>query len=171
MALFGGIPRMVKAGSTTAQLVGVSSTMAQLLLAGIFLITRPKLGGYDSWRLHIHGAKDRVRFLRHVGVHGAEAVAAQEMKASVSGPVRKLNLDSAPKVWAQVRNRLSAKQMMDIQPTNRTMWKHSPSRSRPHRAEARIEDRAIHELARGDAYWDTVVEITSIEINMFSMGL
>ncbi|MGE9771185.1 replicative DNA helicase [Mycobacterium tuberculosis] len=68
----------------------------------------------------------------------------------------------AEKVWAQVRNRLSAKQMMDIQLHEPTMWKHSPSRSRPHRAEARIEDRAIHELARGDAYWDTVVEITSI---------
>ncbi|CKR54656.1 replicative DNA helicase DnaB [Mycobacterium tuberculosis] len=85
------------------------------------------------------------------------------MLRQLKGPVRNPNLDSAPKkVWAQVRNRLSAKQMMDIQLHEPTMWKHSPSRSRPHRAEARIEDRAIHELARGDAYWDTVVEITSI---------
>lgn len=150
-------------GSTSRRLI---DDVAQLLLrVGIFswITHAPKLGGHDSWRLHIHGAKDQVRFLRHVGVHGAEAVAAQEMLRQLKGPVRNPNLDSAPKkVWAQVRNRLSAKQMMDIQLHEPTMWKHSPSRSRPHRAEARIEDRAIHELARGDAYWDTVVEITSI---------
>ncbi|MBL7659658.1 replicative DNA helicase, partial [Escherichia coli] len=103
-------------GSTSRRLI---DDVAQLLLrVGIFswITHAPKLGGHDSWRLHIHGAKDQVRFLRHVGVHGAEAVAAQEMLRQLKGPVRNPNLDSAPKkVWAQVRNRLSAKQMMDIQ--------------------------------------------------------
>jgi replicative DNA helicase len=43
-----------------------------------------------------------------------------------------------------------------------TMWKHSPSRSRLHRAAAILDDRALHHLTTDDVFWDRIVEITSI---------
>ena len=43
-----------------------------------------------------------------------------------------------------------------------TLWKHSPSRPRLHRAAALLEDESIHDLATNDVFWDQVVEITSI---------
>ncbi len=166
VALFGGIPRMVKAGSTTAQPVGVSSTMWLNCCFGLgFFLdhTRPKVGrprfvaAAHSWREGSGQVPSSRRRSRRRSGGGPRDAASAQRTGSQPEPGQR-----AEKVWAQVRNRLSAKQMMDIQLHEPTMWKHSPSRSRPHRAEARIEDRAIHELARGDAYWDTVVEITSI---------
>ena len=63
----------------------------------------PKLGYRDSWHLYIYGAENQARFLRHVGVHGARAVAAQEVLLEYRGHVvRNPNVDTVPKeVWAQ----------------------------------------------------------------------
>lgn len=149
-------------GSTSRRLI---DDVAQLLLrVGIFLDhTRPKVGrprfvaAAHSWREGSGQVPSSRRRSRRRSGGGPRDAASAQRTGSQPEPGQR-----AEKVWAQVRNRLSAKQMMDIQLHEPTMWKHSPSRSRPHRAEARIEDRAIHELARGDAYWDTVVEITSI---------
>ncbi len=115
----------------------------------IFLITHaPKLGGHDSAAAaHSAASKDQVRTLRHVGVHGASGGPRDAASAQRTGSQPEPG-QRAEKVWAQVRNRPSAKQMMDIQPTNRRDGKHSSSRSRPHREEARIEDRAIHDGER-----------------------
>ncbi|MGB9227817.1 replicative DNA helicase [Mycobacterium sp.] len=157
--------------STSRRLI---DDVAQLLLrVGVFARIKraPKLGYRDSWHLYIYGAENQARFLNHVGVHGARAVAAQEVRSHLEGLVRNPNLDTVPKeIWERVRNRLSAKQVthrqfaaaMGIQFCGSTLWKHAPSRSRLHRAAAMLEDRDIHAFATSDVFWDQIVEITSI---------
>jgi replicative DNA helicase len=157
--------------STSRRLI---DDVAQLLLRlGVFARIKrvPKLGYRDCWHLYISGAENQARFLRHVGVHGARGVAAQEVLARLEDVVRNTNQDTVPKeVWAQVRTLLSTKQVthrqfaaaIGTQFCGSTMWKHSPSRARLHRAAALLDDRDIHALATSDVYWDTVVEITSI---------
>ncbi len=157
--------------STSRQLI---DDVAQLLLrVGVFARIKraPKLGYRDSWHLYIYGAENQLRFLRHVGVHGVKSAAAQEVLTHLEGVVRNTNLDTVPKeIWAQVRESLSTKQMTHRQFANAlgtqfcgsTMWKHSPSRSRLHRAAALLDDPDVHALATSDVFWDTVVEITSI---------
>jgi replicative DNA helicase len=157
--------------STSRRLI---DDVAQLLLrVGVFARIKhaPKLGYRDSWHLHIYGAENQLRFLRHVGVHGAKAAAGQQVVAQLEGLVRNPNLDTVPReVWERVRNTLSTKGVthrqfasaVGIQFRGSTMWKHSPSRSRLHRAAVVLDDRDIHALATTDVYWDTVVEITSL---------
>ncbi|MEY8013628.1 replicative DNA helicase [Mycobacterium servetii] len=157
--------------STSRRLI---DDVAQLLLrVGVFARIKraTKLGYRDGWHLCIYGAENQARFLRHVGVHGVKAAAAQEVLSHLEGLVRNTNLDTVPKaVWVQVREALSARQMthrefaaaMGAQFCGSTMWKHSPSRSRLHRAAALLDDPAIHALATNDVFWDTVVEITSL---------
>lgn len=157
--------------STSRRLI---DDVAQLLLrVGVFArIKRAQKVGYrDSWHLHIYGAQNQAKFLRHVGVHGAKAVAAQQVLAHLDGLVRNPNLDTVPReVWKRVRNVLADREIthrqfasaMAIQFCGSTMWKHSPSRSRLHRAAALIDDREIHALATSDVYWDSLVEITSL---------
>lgn len=157
--------------STSRRLI---DDVAQLLLRmGVFARIKlaKKLGYRDSWHLYIYGAENQVRFLRHVGVHGVKSIAVQEVLSHLEEMVRNPNQDTVPlAVWDQVRKTLSAKQMthrqfaaaMGTQFCGSTMWKHSPSRSRLHRAAALLEDNDIHALATSDVYWDTVVEISSI---------
>ncbi|WP_085184813.1 replicative DNA helicase [Mycobacterium sp. IEC1808] len=156
--------------STSRRLI---DDVAQLLLrVGVFARIKhaPKLGYHDSWHLHIYGAENQLRFVNHVGVHGAKAVAAEDVRRHLETIVRNTNLDIIPKeVWERVREVLSAKQIthrefasaMGSQFCGSAMWKHSPSRSL-HRAAVVLEDREIHALATTDVYWDTVVEIASL---------
>jgi len=157
--------------STSRRLI---DDVAQLLLrVGVFARIKraTKLGYRDGWHLCIYGAENQARFLRHVGVHGVKAAAAQEVLARLEGVVRNTNLDTVPKeVWVRVREALSAKQMthrgfaaaMGAQFCGSTMWKHPPSRGRLHRAAALLDDPAIHALATNDVFLDTVAEITSL---------
>ncbi|OBI45400.1 replicative DNA helicase [Mycobacterium sp. E796] len=157
--------------STSRRLI---DDVAQLLLrVGVFARIKhaPKLGYRDSWHLHIYGAENQLRFVNHVGVHGAKAAAAEDVRRHLETIVRNTNLDTIPKeVWERVREVLSAKQIthrqfasaMGSQFCGSTMWKHSPSRSRLHRAAVVLDDREIHALATTDVYWDSIVEITSI---------
>lgn len=157
--------------STSRRLI---DDVAQLLLrVGVFArIKLARKPGYrDSWHLHIYGAENQLRFLKNVGVHGAKAAAAQQVVARLEGLVRNPNLDTVPlDLWTRVQNVLSSKQIthrqfvsaMGSQFCGSAMWKHSPSRSRLHRAAIVLDDPDIHALATTDVYWDTVVEITSI---------
>jgi replicative DNA helicase len=157
--------------STSRRLI---DDVAQLLLrVGVFARIKhaPKLGYRDSWHLHIYGAENQLRFLRHVGVHGAKDAAAQQVVAQLEGLVRNPNLDTVPReVWARVREVLAAKQIthrqfasaMGSQFCGSAMWKRSAGRSRLHRAAAVLDDADIHALATTHVYWDTVVEITSL---------
>jgi replicative DNA helicase len=144
-----------------------------LLRVGVFARIKraPKLGYRDRWHLHIYGAQNQVRFLQIAGVHGEKAVAARKVLSQLEGIVRNPNLDTVPtEVWTRIRNLLSSKKMthrqfasaMGIQFCGSTLWKHSPSRARLHRAAALLDDQDIHALATSDVYWDTVVEITRL---------
>ncbi|OBI81281.1 replicative DNA helicase [Mycobacterium sp. 1245805.9] len=157
--------------STSRRLI---DDVAQLLLrVGVFARIKhaPKPGYRDSWHLCIYGAENQLRFVNHVGVHGMKAAAAQDVRRHLEPIVRNTNLDTIPKeIWVRVREVVSAKQIthrqfaaaMGSQFCGSTMWKHSPSRSRLHRAAVVLDDQDIHALATTDVYWDTVVEITSL---------
>lgn len=125
----------------------------------------------DSWHLYIYGAENQTRFLRHVGVNGAKAVAAQEVLTHLDGIVRNTNLDTVPKeVWKQVKTSLVLRQMthrqfaaaMGTKFCGSKLWKHAPSRGRLHRAATLLENREIHALATNDVFWDQIVEITNL---------
>lgn len=165
-----GIGRVYYA-STSRQLV--DDVMQLLLRFGIASrIYRAKKAGYrDSWHLTIAGAESQSKFLGCIGVHGVKADAAKEVLANLQGIVRNPNADTVPAgVWAGVRTALTERQMthrqfataMNTKFCGSTMWKHSPSRGRLHRAAAVLEDRDLHDLATNDVYWDTIVDITSI---------
>ncbi len=157
--------------STSRRLI--DDVAALLLRVGVFgrIKRARKLGYRDCWHLYIYGAQNQVRFLQVAGVHGEKAAAVQEVLLQLEDVVRNPNLDTVPtEVWTRVRALLSSKQIthrefasaMGIQFCGSTLWKHSPSRARLHRVAALLEDQDIHALATSDAYWDTVVEITSL---------
>ncbi len=157
--------------STSRRLV--DDVAALLSRVGVFArIKRVKKAGYrDSWHLYIYGAENQTRFLRHVGVNGARATAAQEVLTHLDGILRNTNLDTVPReVWKQVKISLVGRQMthrqfaaaMGTQFCGSTMWRHAPSRARLHRAAALLEDLEIHALATSDVFWDQIVEITSL---------
>ncbi|MFG1933450.1 replicative DNA helicase [Mycobacterium sp. NPDC048908] len=157
--------------STSRQLV--DDVTALLLRVGVFSrVKRIQKTGYrDSWHLYIYGAENQARFLRHVGVNGVKADAAREVLANLDNVIRNSNSATVPKaVWTDVRAALVAKRIthrefaaaMGTKFCGSTMWKHSPSRSRLHRAAALLDDRDIHDLATNDVFWDEIVEITSV---------
>jgi replicative DNA helicase len=151
----------------------VDDIAALLLRVGVFArIKRVRKAGYrDSWHLHIYGVDNQTRFLRHVGMNGTKAVAAQEVLTHLDGIVSNTNVDTVPKeVWTQVKASLVIRQMthrqfaaaMGTKFCGSTFWKRAPSRGRLHRAAALLEDREIHALATNDVFWDQIVEITSL---------
>ncbi len=157
--------------STSRQL---TDDVAQLLLrVGVYArIKKATKAGYrDCWHLHIYGGENQHKFLAHVGVHGKRGLQGREVLKNLESVVRNTNSDTIPKeVWNDVRALLVERQMthrqfaaaMGTQFCGSTMWKHSPSRSRLHGAAAVLGDRAIHDLATNDVYWDRIIEITSI---------
>jgi replicative DNA helicase len=157
--------------STSRRLVDDVASL--LLRLGVFArVKRVRKVGYrDSWHLYIYGADNQARFLRYAGVNGEKWFAANEVLAKLEGIARNTNLDTVPKeVWGQVRTLLADKQIthrqfasaMGTKFCGSTMWKHSPSRSRLHRAAALLDDAEMHDLTTNDVFWDQIVEITSI---------
>ncbi|RDH75678.1 replicative DNA helicase [Mycolicibacterium moriokaense] len=157
--------------STSRRLI--DDVVSLLARVGVFgRIKRVRNAGCrDGWHLHIYGAENQMRFLRHVGVTGMKAGTAQLVLAKLDGKIRNTNLDTVPReVWAEVKNALASRQMthrqfaaaMGTQFCGSTMWKHAPSRARLHRAAALLDNEAIHDLATNDVFWDQIVEITSI---------
>jgi replicative DNA helicase len=157
--------------STSRQLV--DDVGALLLRVGVFArIKRVRKAGYrDGWHLYIYGAENQATFLRHVGMHGMKAIAAQEVLTQLDSVVRNTNLDTVPReVWSQVKASLVSRETthrefaaaMGTKFCGSTMWKHAPSRTRLHRAAALLEDQEIHDLATSDVFWDQIVEITKL---------
>jgi replicative DNA helicase len=131
----------------------------------------PKVGYRDSWNLHVSGVDSQRRFLRNIDVHGEKFFAVREVLNNLASVKANENVDTVPReVWDSVRQALSDQRMsqrafaeaMRTKFCGSTMWKHSPSRSRLHRAAAILDDRTLHDLTRNDVFWDKVVEITSV---------
>jgi replicative DNA helicase len=157
--------------STSRRLV--DDVAALLSRVGVFARIKrvTKARQREAWHLYIYGAENQTRFLQHVGVNGAKAVAAQEVLTHLAGIVSNTNLDTVPKeVWTHVKTSLVLRQMthrqfaaaMGTKFCGSKLWKHAPSRGRLHRAAALLEDRQIHALATNDVFWDQIVEITSL---------
>jgi replicative DNA helicase len=168
-------------GSTSRRLV---DDVRQLLLRlGISsrLYRAPKAGYRDSWHLRIFGVANQTRFLRIVDVHGEKFFAARQVLTNLAGVERNDNVDTVPReVWDDVRQALSEQRMnhrafaaaMQIKYCGSTMWKHSPSRGRLHRAAAILDNKALHDLTTNDVFWDKVVEIKSIgERDVFDVSV
>lgn len=122
------------------------------------------------WHLNLFGVDNQTRFLRSVDVDGEKFSAANEVLAGQTGVKSNDNVGTVPReVWDQVRQSLSDRQTthrafaqaMNTKFCGSTMWKHSPSRRRIHRAAATIDDQELHDLATGDLFWDRTLEITS----------
>jgi replicative DNA helicase len=111
------------------------------------------------------------RFLRNIDVHGEKFFAGREVLANLARVVSNDNVDTVPpEVWDRVRQALTEQRMtqrafaeaMQTKFCGSTMWKHSPSRGRLHRAAAVLDDQVLHDLTNNDVFWDKVVEITSV---------
>jgi replicative DNA helicase len=144
-----------------------------LLRLGIFSrIYRARKTGYrDSWHLNIFGAENQRKFLYGVDVNGEKFFAAREVLANLECVSARASSDTIPSgVWQSVRKTLKDRKVshrefavaMGIEVCGSTMWEHSPSRPRLHRAAAILNDRELHDLATNDVHWDKIVGITSI---------
>jgi replicative DNA helicase len=144
-----------------------------LLRFGIASRAHPthKEGYRVCWQLAIAGMVNQRRFLRDIDVHGAKFFAAREVLANLERVSSNENVDTVPReVWDRVRQQFAERGMshrafasaMQTKYCGSTLWKHSPSRSRLHRAAAILNDRGLHDLTTNDVFWDKVVEITSI---------
>jgi replicative DNA helicase len=135
-------------------------------------IYRARKAGYrDSWHLNIFGAENQRKFLQQIDVHGEKFFAAREVLANIKAVSPQASSDTVPKeVWNQVRAGLSDQGLshralaaaMGTKFCGSVLWKHSTSRKRLHQVAALLNDTELHDLAVGDAFWDKVVEITSI---------
>jgi replicative DNA helicase len=119
----------------------------------------------------VRGVSNQRRFLQDVDVHGVKFFAAREVLTNLAAVHSNENVDTVPQeVWDRVRQGLAEQGMshrafataMQTKFCGSTMWKHSPSRSRLHRAAAILNDRGLRDLTKNDVFWDKVVEITSI---------
>ena len=153
-----------------------------LRLGVLSRIKRVRKAGYrDGWQLFVYGAENQLRYLKHVGVHGAKDTAAEALIAKLELVRRNTNLDTIPKsVWSDVRAAMTEKSMtqrkfaaaMNTNFCGSAMWKPSPSRGRLHRAAIILEDRRLHDLASSDVFWDEIVEITSLgEQDVYDIGV
>jgi replicative DNA helicase len=131
----------------------------------------PKAGYRDSWNLHVFGVDNQRRFLRDIDVHGVKFLAVREVLIKVAGVKSNDNVDTIPRaVWDAVRQGVSDQRMthrafaeaMQTKFCGSTIWKHSPSRGRLHRAAAVLDDQALHDLTTNDVFCDKVLEITSV---------
>jgi replicative DNA helicase len=168
-----GIGRVYYA-STSRRLI--DDVMQLLLRLGISsrIKLAQKAGYRDSWHLHVTGVENQRRFVQCVDVNGEKFFAAREVLSQLDGVVANTNVDTVPReVWQQVRTTLLEQGMthrafavaMKTKFCGSTMWKHSPSRGRLHRAAAVLEHQELHDLATNDVFWDEIVEITSIGEN------
>jgi replicative DNA helicase len=158
-------------GSTSRRLVDDVRQLLLRLGVSSRLYRAPKAGYRDSWHLRIFGVANQTRFLRIVDVHGIKFFAAREVLNNLESIKSNDNVDTVPReVWDSVRQELTEQRMtqrafaeaMQTKFCGSTMWKHSPSRGRLHRAAAILDNQALHDLTTNDVFWDKVVEIKGI---------
>jgi replicative DNA helicase len=147
------------------------------LLARYNVFTRIKTvrkSGYrDSFHVHVVGAENQLRFVDEVGVHGARAVPAAQLR-EILGRVRpNTNLDTVPvEVWGRVRELLAERRMphrefasaMGTSFCGSTMWKHAPSRERLSRVAAILDNADLQVMATNDVFWDSIKSIEHVGV-------
>ena len=157
--------------STSRRLI--DDVMHLLLRMGVqSRITQTGKAGYrDCWFLTIDRAANQIAFLTRVGVHGERGVKAKELVGKLAGRTRRAGTDTIPtEIWGQVKMILAQRNWseMDFAIATNTrfdgprMWTHAPGRPRLHRISAILADRALHDLATNDIFWDKVVNMVSL---------
>ena len=91
--------------STSRQMI---DDLSRLLLR-FNVMTRVKQVSKGAYRpcyhLHLYGAENQLRFLEHIGVHGARDTMANKARAILSAVKGNTNLDTVPReVWERVRS-------------------------------------------------------------------
>ncbi len=156
--------------STSRRLV---DDIAQLLLRiGVqSRIKRVRKAGYrDCWHLWIDRAENQTAFLTKVGVYGARSKSAAFVLEQLVPRVRRPGADTVPTdVWGKVRKAMTRKAIASGGlKTNASVRvydsksQHAPGRPYLHRIAAALDDPELHALATSDAFWDRIVEVTSI---------
>ena len=135
----------------------------------------------DIWHLHISGVNNQLRFLRLVDVHGEKFFDVREVLTNLADVKSNDNVDTVPReVWDLVRQGLAEQRMshrafadaMQTKFCGSTMWKHSPSRGRLHRAAAVLDYQTLHDLTTNYVFWDRVVEVINIgERDVFDVSV
>ena len=157
--------------STSRRLIdGVMHLLLRMGVQGRITQTR-KAGYRDCWHLTIDRAANQIAFLTKVGVHGERGAKAKEVVGQLAGRVRRPGTDTIPvEIWDQIRVQMAQRNWSDKDfalATNTRydgprMWTHARGRSRLHRISGILEDRALHDLATNDIYWDKVIDVTSL---------
>jgi replicative DNA helicase len=145
------------------------------LLLRFNVMTRVKQISKGTYRpcyhLHLYGAENQLRFLEHIGVHGARETMANKARAMLSAVKGNTNLDTVPReVWEQVRSVLVDRKMpqrefadaLGTQYCGSTMWKHTPSRARLGRVATILDDAELEMMATNDVFWDEIASVESI---------
>ena len=145
------------------------------LLLRFNVMTRVKQVSKGTYRpcyqLHLYGAGNQLRFLEHIGVHGARETMANKALAMLSAVTGSTNLDTVPReVWERVRNVLMDRKMphrefagaLGTQFCGSTMWKHAPSRARLGRVATILDDAELEMMATNDVFWDEIASVESI---------
>ena len=145
------------------------------LLLRFNVMTRVKQVSKGTYRpcyhLHLYGAENQLRFLEHIGVHGARETMANKARAMLSAVTGNTNLDTVPReVWERVRSVLVDRKMphrefagaLGTQFCGSTMWKHAPSRARLGRVATILDDAELEMIATNDVFWDEIASVESI---------
>jgi replicative DNA helicase len=133
--------------------------------------TTHKPGYRDSYQVHVVGSEQQAIFLREIGCHGKRGDVAERATPLVSALTANTNVGMVPReVCDRVRGILSEQKVthrefagaMSTQFCGSTMWKHAPSRTRPARVAAVLDDADLDMLATNDVFWDKVAGIDEL---------
>ena len=157
--------------STSRQMI---DDLSRLLLR-FNVMTRVKQVSKGTYRpcyhLHLYGAENQLRFLEHIGVHGARDTMANKARAILSAVKGNTNLDTVPpEIWERVRSVLVDGKMphrefavaLGTQFCGSTMGKHAPSRARLGRVATILDDAELEMMATNDVFWDEIASVESI---------
>ncbi len=145
------------------------------LLLRFHVMTRVKQVNKGTHRpcyhLHLYGAENQLRFLEHIGVHGARETMANKARAMLSAVKGNTNLDTVPReVWERVRSALVDRKMpqrefavaLGTRYCGSTVWKHAPSQARLGRVATILDDAELEMIATNDVFWDEIASVESI---------
>jgi len=125
----------------------------------------------ELYHLHITGAKQQLRFIDGIGIHGARAVRAAAVAAHLREILPNTNVDTIPidvwnEVWATMtERRVTTREMargLGMADCGAALYKSAPSRERMTRVATVLQDSGLHRLVQSDVFWDRIVAIEPI---------